>query len=107
VSRKAVWRGGFINTYFQIIETSANGRLKSDLDRIEANNNAIAGGGHGEFGRPIKVEMLAAEVPLNYLINFKSSNFSAAVEQGIADARVWCRTGDYRSKHLPRTGYLS
>jgi hypothetical protein len=35
--------------------------------------------------------MLAAEVPLHYLINLKSSAFTAAVEQGIADARAWCR----------------
>jgi len=91
VSRKAVWKGGFINTYFQIIETSANGRLRIDLERIEASNQAIAAGGRGEFGRPIKVEMLAAEVPLHYLINFTGSGFTAAVEQGIADARAWCR----------------
>ncbi|MGD0420656.1 MAG: patatin-like phospholipase family protein [Xanthobacteraceae bacterium] len=91
VSRKAIWKGGFVSTYFQIIETSANGRLKADLNRIEANNDAIARNGRGEFGRPIKVQMLAAEVPLNYLINFKSTDFTAAVEQGIADARAWCR----------------
>jgi predicted acylesterase/phospholipase RssA len=91
VSRKALWKGGFINTYFQIIETSANGRLKNDLDRIKANNDAIERGGNGEFGRPIKVETLEAEVPLHYLINFTSSDFTAAVEQGIADARAWCR----------------
>ena len=90
VSRKAVWKGGFINEYFQIIETSANGRLKLDLERIEANNAEIAAGRDGEFGRPIKVEMLAAEVPLHYLINFSSAGFTAAVEQGIADARAWC-----------------
>jgi predicted acylesterase/phospholipase RssA len=90
VSRTAVWKGGFINEYFQIIETSANGRLKQDLERIEANNAEIAKGGRGEFGRPIKVEMLAAEVPLHYLINFSSTGFTAAVEQGIADARAWC-----------------
>ncbi len=91
VSRKAVWRGGFVNEYFQIIETSGNGRLKLDIERIEASNAAIAAGGHGEFGRPIKIEMLAAEVPLHYLINFSSAAFTAAVEQGIADARAWCR----------------
>lgn len=91
VSRKQIWGGGFINTYFQIIETSANGRLKEDLDRIEANNQAITAGGRGEFGRRIEVKMLAAEVPLHYLINFKSTAFTAAVEQGIADARAWCR----------------
>jgi predicted acylesterase/phospholipase RssA len=91
VSRKARWRGGFIDTYFQIIETVANGHLQRDLDRIEANNKAIETGRAGEFGRPIKVEMLAAEVPLHYLVNVASPDFSAAVEQGIADARAWCR----------------
>ena len=44
VSRKAQWKGGFIDTYFQIIETTANGHLKRDLDRIEASNTAIAEG---------------------------------------------------------------
>src|SRR5262249_43804439 len=91
VSRKARWKGGFVDTYFQIIETAANGHLQRDLDRIAANNSAIAAGAGGEFGRPIKVEMLAAEVPLHYLINVASTDFTAAVEQGIADARAWCR----------------
>ena len=91
VSQKAQWRGGFVNTYFQIIESVANGNLKRDLDRISANNEAIARGAVGEFGRPIKVEMLAAEVPLHYLINFIGDDYTGAVEQGIADARAWCR----------------
>ncbi|MGH6814615.1 MAG: patatin-like phospholipase family protein, partial [Hyphomicrobiaceae bacterium] len=91
VSRKAEWKGGFVATYFQIIETTANGHLRRDLARVEANNAAIDRGERGEFGRKIKVEMLAAEVPLHYLVNFKSSDFTAAVEQGIADARTWCR----------------
>ena len=91
VSRKARWKGGFIDTYFQIIETTANGHLQRDLDRIEASNQAIAAGKAGEFGRPIRVEMLAAEVPLHYLVNVSSPEFTAAVEQGIADARAWCR----------------
>ena len=86
VSRKRIWGGGFVNTYFQIIETSANGRLEEDLGRIVASNKAIAAGGRGVFDRHIEVKMLAAEVPLHYLINFKSTNFTAAVEQGIADA---------------------
>jgi predicted acylesterase/phospholipase RssA len=91
VSRKGIWRGGTINTYFQVIETVANGNLKRDLARIEANNDAIARGGAGEFGRPIKVEMLTADVPLHYLFNFDSRKFTAAVEQGIGEARAWCR----------------
>jgi predicted acylesterase/phospholipase RssA len=107
VSRKAVWKGGFINEYFQIIETSANGRLKLDLERIEANNAEIARGGRGEFGRPIKVEMLAAEVPLHYLINFSSADFTAAVEQGIADARAWCSARGIPLKTPPQGGLLA
>jgi predicted acylesterase/phospholipase RssA len=91
VSRKAQWRGSFVHTYFQIIETVANGNLQRDLDRIEASNKAIAEGKSGEFGKSIKVNMLAAEVPLHYLINVSSPDFTAAVEQGIADARSWCR----------------
>jgi predicted acylesterase/phospholipase RssA len=106
VSRRAVWKGGFVDTYFQIIETSANGRLKLDLERIEANNADIGEGGHGEFGRPIKVEMLAAEVPLNYLINFSSTAFTAAVEQGIADARAWCRARGLPLKTRAANGLL-
>jgi len=107
VSRKAVWKGGFINEYFQIIETVANGRLKLDLERIEANNAEIAKGDRGEFGRPIKVEMLAAEVPLNYLINFFSTGFTAAVEQGIADARAWCRERNIPLNAPPPDGLLA
>lgn len=99
VSRKAVWKGGFIDSYFQIIETVANGHLKRDLERIEASNAAIARGEHGEFGRPIKIEMLAADVPLHYLINVVGSDFTAAVEQGVADARAWCR-----DRGIPLTG---
>jgi len=91
VSQKGIWRGGTINTYFQVIETAANGNLKRDLARVEASNAAIARGGTGEFGRPIKVEMLTAEVPLRYLFNFDSRKFTAAVEQGVAEARAWCR----------------
>jgi predicted acylesterase/phospholipase RssA len=91
VSHKRQWKGGFIDTYFQIIETTANGHLQRDLDRIDASNKAIAEGKSGEFGRSIKVEMLAAEVPLHYLVNVTSPEFTAAVEQGVADARAWCR----------------
>jgi predicted acylesterase/phospholipase RssA len=91
VSRKRQWKGGFIDTYFQIIETTANGHLKRDLDRIEASNTAIADGKSGEFGRPIKVQMIEAEVPLHYLVNVASPEFTAAVEQGNADARAWCK----------------
>lgn len=105
VSRKAQWKGSFIHTYFQIIETVANGNLQRDLDRIEASNKAIAEGRSGEFGKPVKVNILAAEVPLHYLINVASPGFTAAVEQGIADARVWCQErGITLSSNAPGKG---
>jgi predicted acylesterase/phospholipase RssA len=90
VNRNTRWKGGFINTYFQVIETVANGNLNRDLARIRANNKAIAGGGTGEFGRRIDVKILIGTVRLHYLLNFRSRRFTTAVEQGIADAREWC-----------------
>jgi len=90
VNRYSRWRGGFINIYFQLIETAANGNLHRDLGRIRANNDAFARGEKGEFGRPIQVKMLIGRVRLHYLLNFWSRKFTTAVEQGIADAREWC-----------------
>lgn len=98
VNRGGVWKGGFINTYFQIIEASADGNLNRDLARINANNEAIEGGEAGEFGRKITVQLLIGRVDLNYLINFRSRKFTAAVEQGIADAREWCSARGIRCR---------
>ena len=52
VSELGEWNDGFVNDYFQIIEAAANGRLRQIEDRIAANNDAIAAGKPGEFGRP-------------------------------------------------------
>jgi predicted acylesterase/phospholipase RssA len=90
VNRNSRWKGGFVNTYFQVIETVANGNLNRDLARIQANNEALAKGGKGEFGRRIDVKILIGKVRLHYLLNFRSRRFTTAVEQGIADAREWC-----------------
>jgi len=67
VSERRRWYNGFIANYFQVIETAANSRLQEWLNRIEANNAAIASQADGEFGRTIEVKLLRAEVPLNYL----------------------------------------
>jgi len=90
VSQRRVWRDGFLATYFQIIETAANGHFKRILDRIETNNKALAAGGHGEFGRHIEVKLLQAEVPLHYLINFSRDRLAEAVNLGVRLARRWC-----------------
>ncbi|MFJ5708105.1 patatin-like phospholipase family protein [Streptomyces sp. NPDC093105] len=90
VSRRHRWRDGFVANYFHIIETTANGRLKEWLRRIEASNAALRAGEEGEFGRPIEVRLLSGEVPLNYLINFGRDRFTQAVELGVQHARRWC-----------------
>lgn len=90
VNRNSRWKGGFVNTYFQVIETVANENLNRDLARIQANNEAFARGDKGEFGRRIDVRILIGRVRLHYLLNFRSRRFTTAVKEGIADAREWC-----------------
>lgn len=90
VSRRARWRRGFVNHYFQVIETAAYGQFKRTLERIEQSNDALAAGRHAEYDRPITVRTLYAEVPLHYLINVSSRRFKDAVEQGVRAGRQWC-----------------
>jgi len=80
VSERGEWHDGFIGNYFGIIEAAANGRYRQVLQRIE----------RGEFGRPIRVRELKAEVPLHYLINFSRDRVREAVNRGVEDARRWC-----------------
>lgn len=90
VSEQSRWRNGFVANYFQIIEAAANGRFRSDLARIEENNAAIEAGEAGEFGRIIDIKILRAEVPLHYILNFRSKRFTEAVDLGVQMARQWC-----------------
>lgn len=94
VSRESVWRDGFIANYFQIIETAANGHYLRALDRIDRNNEEVAAGRTGEYGRHIEVKRLEAEVPLHYLIAFSRDRFVEAVNLGVREARAWCRQHD-------------
>jgi predicted acylesterase/phospholipase RssA len=91
VSERGEWHDGFIAHYFQMIEAMANGQLRATLARIDRNNETIAAGGPGEFGRHITVKMLRAEVPLHYLMNFTRDRMAAAVELGVQAGRRWCR----------------
>jgi hypothetical protein len=89
-SRRGEWRDGFVSNFFGIFEATTNGNYKRVLARINANNTAIASGTPGEFGRPITVRELRAEVPLHYLFNFNKKRIAAAVELGVTTARAWC-----------------
>ena len=91
VSRRDEWRDGFVNEYFQIIESVADTNFFTYWKRIEENNRRIAAGEAGEFGRPIALHLLEAEVPVHYLLNFSRDRMAEAVNQGVEDARAWCR----------------
>jgi predicted acylesterase/phospholipase RssA len=90
ISRRGRWRHGFWQQYFQAIEEGANGTFKRISARIEANNAAIEAGRCGQYGRKITLRVLAAEVPLNYIFNFRRDRMAAAVEQGVREARAFC-----------------
>jgi len=90
VSERSEWHDGFVASYFQIIETAANGHYRRALRRIEESNRAFAAGEPSEYGRHIEVKELKAEVPLNYLINFSRDRFAEAVNLGVLRAREWC-----------------
>jgi hypothetical protein len=91
VSRKDEWRDGFVNVYFQIIESVADTNFFTYWKRIEENNRRIAAGQTGEFGRTITLHLIEAEVPVHYLLNFSKDRMAEAVNQGVEDARKWCR----------------
>jgi len=91
VSDKDEWNDGFVANYFQIIETSAVGHYRAILKRIRLNNEAIDRGERGEFGRPIAVRELKADVALHYLINFSQDRLAETVNLGVERARQWCR----------------
>lgn len=89
-SQRGEWHDGFVGNFFGIFEATTNGGYKQVLTRIERNNDAIAHGAHGEFGRPITVRDLKAEVPLHYLLSFSKARAAEAVNLGVEAARAWC-----------------
>ena len=91
VSTRDEWRPGFVEQYFQIIETVADGNFFAMWERITQNNQAIAAGNAGEFGRTITLKLLQAEVPLHYLFNLSRDRMAEAVNLGVDMARAWCR----------------
>ena len=94
VSTADVWRDGFVNQYFQIIETVADTNFFSTWHRIEENNRLIAAGQPGEYGRTITLKLLQAEVPVHYIFNLSRERMNEAVDLGVTMAREWCRTNN-------------
>jgi predicted acylesterase/phospholipase RssA len=90
VSTANVWRPGFVEQYFQIIEMVADGNFFGIWRRLEQNNADIAAGRTGEFGRKIALKLLQAEVPVHYLFNLSRDRMAEAVNLGVDTARAWC-----------------
>lgn len=90
ISERSHWNRGFVGTYFNVVETTANGHFRGILRRIEESNAAIARGEPGEFGRHIEVKIVRGEVPLHYVLNVNSDRFAEAVELGVTAGRRWC-----------------
>lgn len=90
-SRLGRWHDSSIGGFFGVFEATANHAYRAVLARIAKNNEALGRGEAGEFGRPLLVRELAAEVPVHYLLTFRKSKYPAAVEQGVQAARAWCR----------------
>jgi predicted patatin/cPLA2 family phospholipase len=89
-SQRGEWFDGFVGNFFGIFEATTNHAYKQVLARIGRNNEALAGGSFGEFGRHITVRELKAEVPLHYLLNFSKDRAAEAVNRGVEAARAWC-----------------
>ena len=89
VSRLGRWRRGWLHNYFQIVEACANSRLHLARDAIDRSNAQLNEGQHSRWDREVKVNLLPIEVPLHYLINFRSQKFSKAVDLGVDQARAW------------------
>lgn len=91
VSTRDEWRDGFVAQYFHIIETTADTNFFSIWRRIEENNRQIQAGQPGEFGRPIQLRLLQAEVPVHYLLNLSRDRMAESVNLGVKMAREWCQ----------------
>ncbi|HTU46946.1 MAG TPA: patatin-like phospholipase family protein [Bryobacteraceae bacterium] len=89
-SERGEWFDGFVGNFFGIFEATVVWSYKSALARIAANNAALKRGEPGEFGRPLAVREIKAEVPLHYLLNFSRDRAAEAVNRGVEAARAWC-----------------
>ena len=98
------WFDGFVGGFFGIFEAATNHAYKQSLARIASNNDAIAQGRDGEYGRVITVREIKAEVPVHYLLNFSRDRAREAVNRGVEAARAWCdKQGIPRGSAIPDT----
>jgi predicted acylesterase/phospholipase RssA len=79
VAKQPLFRSGFIAEYFHILEQSADANFFTEWGRI------------ANAGR-IKQHLVRQEVPIHYLFNVSRDRMAAAVDLGIRDMRLYCRS---------------
>ena len=98
VNDEAKWKGSFYNHYFHIVETTANGSYKLELDEVEKINHRVHSPGLSneavsnaspEGKRHITVHEIRPEapVPIDYLLWIRKKTMRDAVELGRQYAR--------------------
>ncbi len=100
VSRTGRRRNGPFHQYFSAVEAAANSRLDDVRARIKKSNALIDDGKDGEFPHQVKVKLLCHEVPIDYMLVFRSKPLHEAVELGVQVARDWCRKNGIKLKEL-------
>ena len=98
VSRKDEWRDGFVNQYFQIIETVADTNFFNYWHRIEENNRRSPPASRASSAGRSRCNLIEAEVPVHYLLNFSRDRMAEAVNMGVEDARAWCRQHEHSAR---------
>jgi len=82
---------GVLMGWGRLVEVSSIDRLKGWLERIAAGNAALARGGESEFGRRIRVRLLAVETPGGFPADLDRDRLAEVVARGVECARAWCR----------------
>jgi len=100
VSTSGRWRNGPFHQYFQVVEAAADSHFDAVRARIKRSNALIADDKQGEFPHHVKVKLLRHEVPIDYMLVFRSKPLHEAVELGVQAARDWCRKNGIKLKQL-------
>lgn len=88
----AQYRGGALNIYIQMLETSANGALNNEILQIQRINQRILNG-NSEYGQqnPIRLHMIKPErpLPLDPDLYLGKINNQTLIDMGYADASAY------------------
>jgi len=91
VNDEALWKNCLYNQYFHIVETTANGSYKSELDEIEKINYRVHSNEAREGQKHITLYEIRPEhpVPIDYLLWIRKESMRQIVEMGRQHAREY------------------